>query len=370
MRGRNLRPMVVPFTREHSDLAQTDDVGAAGRPDPRWRPDLGGGDQSGHPGLRANRDAAGRDCGAERAGRQPRPHPRRSCSSKHSRWRLSAPGPGLALARYALDVIQGLRRQWWPAVLGPFELSPGAVIYAFGTGNAGGDHHGRAPGAQGDGRQRHAESARTAWSRRHAAGRDVDVLIVAQVAVAVAVLPAAVFIASRVIRMEMTGPGFAAESIVVANAELGTDAARVDVDRVRARQVELMSRLKREPGVMGVTFSSGIPGFAGSEPDSLRGRRAAARRSRSRPDVGITDALMPSVVRASVDLFDTYGAQSLAGRNFAPGDVGAANAVVVNRSFAEMYLAGRECPGSAFPLRRQEDPATPARLVSDRRRRA
>ena len=33
------------------------------------------------------------------------------------------------------------------------------------------------------------------------------------------------------------------------------------------------------------------------------------------PDVGITDTLMSSVVRASVDLYDTYGAQSLAGRN-------------------------------------------------------
>jgi hypothetical protein len=40
---------------------------------------------------------------------------------------------------------------------------------------------------------------------------------------------------------------------------------------------------------------------------------------------------------SSVDLFDTYGVQVLAGRNFMAGDVGPANVVVVNRSFAEMY---------------------------------
>ena len=79
------------------------------------------------------------------------------------------------------------------------------------------------------------------------------------------------------------------------------------------------------------------------------------------PDVGITDTLMPSVVRAGVDLFDTYGAQILAGRNFVPGDVGAANTVVVNRSFAEMYLEDANALGLRFRyVRDEEDPAAPA----------
>jgi MacB-like periplasmic core domain len=77
--------------------------------------------------------------------------------------------------------------------------------------------------------------------------------------------------------------------------------------------------------------------------------------------MGITDTLMPSVVRASVDLFDTYGAQILAGRNLAPGDVGAANTVVVNRSFAEMYLEDANALGLRFRyVRDEEDPAAPA----------
>jgi hypothetical protein len=53
--------------------------------------------------------------------------------------------------------------------------------------------------------------------------------------------------------------------------------------------------------------------------------------------VGITDALLPSTTRVSVDLFDTYGVQMLAGRPFAGADVGTTN-VIVNRSFVDMYL--------------------------------
>ena len=47
---------------------------------------------------------------------------------------------------------------------------------------------------------------------------DLDDAIVAQVAVAVAVLPAAAFFASRVVRMELAGAAFPAESVVAGYA--------------------------------------------------------------------------------------------------------------------------------------------------------
>jgi hypothetical protein len=138
---------------------------------------------------------------------------------------------------------------------------------------------------------------------------------------------------------------------------MSADASSVDLDRVKARQVELISRLKAEPGVIGVTFSSGIPGFAGS--DRIRFEEGVRLRERADhvPDVGVTNALVPSVVRASVDLFDTYGVQILAGRNFMASDVGVNN-VVVNRSFAEMYLQNGNALGLRFRYIREEaDPA-------------
>jgi hypothetical protein len=67
-----------------------------------------------------------------------------------------------------------------------------------------------------------------------------------------------------------------------------------------------------------------------------------------------------SVVRASVDLFDTYGAQILAGRNFMASDVGASNVVIVNRSFAEMYLQNANTLGLRFRYVKEGGDAAPA----------
>ena len=268
-------------------------------------------------------------------------------------------GAGLVISRYALAVMQGLSNglPYWVH----FELSPGAMIYALGLAMLAALIMGVLPGLRATGGSVSANLHELHGRGGTRLGATWTALIVAQVAVAVAVLPAAVFIASRVIRMETTGPGFAAESIVVATTTLGTDDARANVDRVRARQVELMSRLKREPGVTGVAFSSGVPGFAGSAP--IRFEKGVRLRGVSDhvPDAGIGDTLLPSVVKASVDLFDTYGAQRLAGRALVPGDVGAANTVVVNRSFADMYLADGNALGLRFRyVGDEEDPATPA----------
>jgi len=87
-----------------------------------------------------------------------------------------------------------------------------------------------------------------------------------------------------------------------------------------------------------------------------------AVRARYESDRGFTDTLSPSVVRASVDLFDTPRAQILAGRNFMAGDVGVANAVVVNRSFADMYLQDANALGLRFRYVKESGP----RQVGDR----
>jgi predicted permease len=262
---------------------------------------------------------------------------------------------GLGLTRYALDVLEGLAKglPYWIT----FGFSSGAVIYAFALAVLSAIIMGVLPGLKATGVRITANLHELHGRSGTRLGATWTTLIVAQVAVAVAVLPAAVFIAMRVVRMETTGPGFAAESIVVANAGLSADATSVDLGRAKARQAELISRLKEEPGVLGVTFSSGIPGFAGSE--RIRFEEGVRLRDRADhvPDVGVTDALVPGTVRASVDLFDTYGVKILAGRNFMASDVGTPN-VVVNRSFADMYLQSGSALGLRFRyLREESDPA-------------
>ncbi|HEX7778503.1 MAG TPA: FtsX-like permease family protein, partial [Vicinamibacterales bacterium] len=141
-------------------------------------------------------------------------------------------------------------------------------------------------------------------------------------------------------------------------AALSPDAPPVDRDRLAAQQQELLNRLAAEPGVTGVTFSSGMPGFAATRlihfEDGVRVRRGADYI----PDVGITDALLPSMTRVSVDLFDTYGVEVLAGRDFAAADVGTTN-VVVNRSFVEKYLQEPNAVGLLFRYEVKNPTAAP-----------
>jgi len=257
-------------------------------------------------------------------------------------------GAGLILTRSALIRIQTLSHTngampFWIN----FELSAATVLYAFGLAFLAAVIIGVIPGLKATGKRINANLHELHGRSGTRLGATWTTLVVAQVAIAVAVLPAAVFIAQRVMRMEMAGAGFPAESFVVAH-----------VDADKARQAELISRLKAEPGVAGVTFASGIPGFAGSERIRLEDDARRRKFADHIPDVGVSDALVPSVVRASIDLFDVYGAQILAGRSFTAGDVGPPNVVVVNRSFADMYLLDGNAVGVRFRYVQEE--ANPA----------
>jgi predicted permease len=268
---------------------------------------------------------------------------------------------GLALTRYMLDVIQSINEMagslpYWIN----FELSPGAVIFALGLAAMSALIMGVLPGLKATGAGVNANLHELHGRGGTRLGATWTALIVAQVAVTVAVLPAAVFFASRVVRMELAGAGFAAESIVVAQAGPGPGAAAVDRDRVAAQQLELLTRLAAEPGVKGTAFSSHLPGFANHR--LIRFEDGVRVRSRAEhvPDVGITDALFPSTTRVSVDLFDAYGVETLAGRAFTTADVGTTN-VIVNDSFVAMYLQEPNAIGLSFRFDNQTANAAPAR---------
>ncbi len=174
-------------------------------------------------------------------------------------------------------------------------------------------------------------------------------LVVAQVAVAVAVLPAAAYMAWQVVRMEASGPGFAAENIAVGTATLSGDPSAATSNRIVARQRELMARLQAEPGVIGVTFSANTPGFAGSRQIEFEAGVRLRDTGMYQTDIGWTGlTLWPSTTDVGINMFDTYGVDILAGRGFNASDVGTANAVVVNRSFVDMYLQDANAVGLRF----------------------
>jgi predicted permease len=268
---------------------------------------------------------------------------------------------GLGLTRYGLDVIQTMNETsgtlpYWIN----FELSPGAIIFAVGLAMMSALIMGVLPGLKATGAGVSANLHELHGRSGTRLGATWTTLVVAQVAVAVAVLPATAFIALRVIQIEMAGTGFAAESIVVAKAGPSPDAPPVDRDRAAVRQLELKTRLEAEPGVAGVAFSSRIPGNAFPRrirfEDGVRVRVQAEHVA----DVGITDALFPSTNSVSIGMFDTYGVEMLAGRTFAAADVGTTN-VVVNRSFVEMYLLEPNAVGLSFRFDNKAANAAPVR---------
>ena len=197
-----------------------------------------------------------------------------------------------------------------------FELSTGTVLYALGLAVLAAVIAGVLPGLKTTGVGLEVNLRALGGGTGLRLGPMWTSLIVAQVAVAVAILPVALYVVSEVVRSETTSAGFPADQFVIAK-----------VDR---RHDEIMRRVAAEPGVAGVAFSSNIPGYAGD-------RFIEFRDEATRQRLGSEE-----VVTMSVDLrmFDLYDAAILAGRPFSSADLGTSS-VIVNRAFArEFFEAG------------------------------
>ena len=246
---------------------------------------------------------------------------------------------GLVLADLALERVQAMARAnggvpFWIN----FNLSAGTMLYALLLAALAAAIMGVLPGLKATGRTLSAHLHELTGRAGTRLGPVWTTLVVAQVAVAVAVLPVAVYLSWQLMRMEIGGPGFAVEDFVVGTMAFGDEADAADANGLRARQLQLMSRLEAEPGVTAVTFSSGVPGFA-------PGRMIEFEDGLLVPDEGTPEV---STLEVDIRLFEAYGVDMVAGRPFDASDLGAANAVIVNRSFAQEYLQNRDALGVRF----------------------
>ncbi len=186
------------------------------------------------------------------------------------------------------------------------------------------------------------------------------VVIVAQVAVTVAFPAVAMIVRRDAIQIESTDVGFPDEQFLTVHIEMDEDGKRqlsaishqltgesvsaVRADSARARFVarfqrsyeELERRVLSEPGVVGVTYGDRLPRMY--HPHRL-----------IEVDEGGSAPLHPQwpayrVSSASVDpnFIDVVDAPVLAGRGFTSSDhASTAGVVIVNRSFVERVLGGR-----------------------------
>jgi hypothetical protein len=236
---------------------------------------------------------------------------------------------GLASSSVGLQQIEWMARAnggfpFWIR----YDLSPASVLYALALAVAAAVIMGVVPGLKATGRSLNLQELNGRTATR--LGSLWTTLIVAQVAVAVAILPAAAYIAWHVVATELKGPAIPVDRFVVADMNLSDEAVDVARELVRRRLLALMGKLREEPGVTAVTFSSAVPGFG---PDRRIEFQDEARRQ---------DGRTPEVAAFSIDvaLLGTYGARLLAGRDFDGRDTAASTAVIVNRTFATQVLGG------------------------------
>ena len=199
-------------------------------------------------------------------------------------------------------------------------------------------------------------------------GRLWTSMIIAEVAFTVAILPTAAFYGAEAVKTMTTAPGFAAEQYLsgvlyldreVRDTAPTAEQNRAYVLRFARRRDELIRRLGEQRGVNAVTFAADAPGAEQSTRIELDGinvpfvaSMGAATKSVRYGDNAIR------VRRGVVDpaFFDAFQVPVLAGRTFGPADAGStATAAIVNRTFVETLLQGRNAIGQQFRALRVDD---------------
>ncbi len=195
-------------------------------------------------------------------------------------------------------------------------------------------------------------------------GRLWTALVVIEVAIAVAILPAAVRFAGEWIQNATADPGFAAEQYLSASLTMAeTDAATTTPEGVRDFQtsftrarVSLERRLEAERGALAVTYTRAIPGSESArrieiEPltaaDSAKFATDSARVVGAGQPEGMARYIIAPKARFAIveaDYFKAFGIQVRTGRDFIPAD-SATDLVVVNHSFVDSLLDGRSALG-------------------------
>lgn len=249
----------------------------------------------------------------------------------------AAAGVALVVARLALRWAEATLRQEMPA--GPpfwmdFGISIRTVLFAALLAVVAALVAALVPALQATGQQMQT-GLRALGSRAGLRlGGTWTALVVAQVALTLATLPAAIEIGWGTIRQGVLGPGFAAESFLTARIALATD--EPGFDRLAK---ELIRSVGSEPAVSGVAVALAVPGDEEwAKIETQPGARPGGDRDSS---VGLvrTNRVGPS-------FFETMQMSLLAGRGFEAGDHGpTSTAVIVNQTLAHELLAGTHALG-------------------------
>jgi putative ABC transport system permease protein len=235
-------------------------------------------------------------------------------------------------------------------------LSVGTVLYALALAVLAAVIVGVFPALRATGAQLRVAMVGLGAGAKAQLGRTWTFFIVAQVAIAVAALPPTLLWLTDLIEQATQKPRFAAHEVLGARfliedeSNASSNAARTGAERagrVRATQAELVARLTAEPGVVGVTIATGMPGGERINYVQVDGTETSVQ-----VRAGQVDA----------NYFDLFGVRLAAGRSFGSGDAALAaddRPVVVSRSFVSEILGGGAALGRRIRYRTDRDSTRP-----------
>ncbi|HET7622209.1 MAG TPA: ABC transporter permease [Gemmatimonadaceae bacterium] len=261
---------------------------------------------------------------------------------------------GLSLAAFALGWMDQLLMQKGKGL--PFwfhlGLSPGLIAYVAGLALLGGTVVGVLPALKATGRRAYGSLQQfAARGSGMKLGSTWTALIIAQVAITVAVLPASVQYTSALLRTSMHDSGYPAGEFLRARVSLDRGEALPSRDsaeasayqrrfdaRFASRADALLQRLGSEPGVS-AAFVSAFPGGEPQRRFEIEG--GAATRNAAADSGDETGAVRAALASASVGFFDLFDAPIVAGRGFVDADTAkGSTAVIVDTAFAARIPGG------------------------------
>jgi predicted permease len=259
---------------------------------------------------------------------------------------------GLLMAWLGMEQIDaGLQRiigeelPYWLRI----QLTPGVVIYAIVLGVIGAVIIGAIPALKITGGRVRASLAQLGGGGSALRlGKPWMAMIVAQVAIAVAVLPVAIAGITRWRHADAAQSVIAAKQILTASISYDLPIGRMDSVEAATRQVSsrtaFLDRLRANPRVLDLVIATDL--LADEHDQRYEPDPANAVAAKSGEIVGSYGSVEPRY-------FEVLGINMLAGRNFTSADLGpSANVVMVNRTFVRKLFDGRMAVGSRIRVRR------------------
>ena len=268
---------------------------------------------------------------------------------------------GITIAKFALRQVHIYLEENIPTEL-PFwlkiDVSLGVMFYVISVTFLGAMIVGALPALRATSKRISGQLRELTGASGMRMGRTWTFLIVAQVAFAVAILPATAHYAYEFSAFSMRGPGFPANEYVT--AQIGIESTSPSSEEAEAyyrelgrryvdRQKQVLARLRTEPGVADVAVAMSYPGSESVAMLDIEGKPKPEDPVDYSLNGGTRYGYGARPNRVDENFFRAFEVDLVAGRFFQSADLDStAFNVLVNQAFVDLYLTDRKVLGRRF----------------------